>query len=227
MKILAIDTSTEACSVALLDNQQILEEYCIAPQQHSKIILAMVEKILAQGEATVTQLNALAFGRGPGSFTGVRIAASVIQGLAFAAELPVVPVSTLQAIAQGARREFGAQAILAAIDARMNEVYWAEYTANSAGVMQLVAAEQVNRPEDIKLSANNHFLGVGSGWISYKDGLYHALGNNIINSYEYYPHAQDIAYLAMKADPAEQYVTAEHAIPVYIRDNVAQAKNIG
>lgn len=224
MKILALDTSTEACSVALLDHGQIIEEFCIAPQQHSRLVLGMIERILASSELRLTQLDALAFGRGPGSFTGVRIAASVIQGLAFAANLPVAPISSLQAMAQGARREFAAQAVIPAIDARMNEVYWAEYIGNEVGIMVLVAEERVDKPEAIKLARQHPFVGVGSGWISYKDALHTAFGNQVSHAAEYYPHAQDIAYLAAKAVPMEQYVTAEDALPIYIRDNVAQAK---
>lgn len=225
MKILAIDTATEACSVALLNEQQIIEDYCLAPQQHSKLILTMIDKLLAEQELNISMLDGLAFGRGPGSFTGLRIAASVIQGLAFAADLPVLPVSTLQAIAQGACRDYQAQAVLAAIDARMGEIYWAEYQLNSSGVMQLIGNEQVNKPDELILANNTmQQVGAGSGWITYKEPLLHYLAGKITQSYDYYPHAQDIARIAGFEESAQHFVAAEHAIPVYIRDNVVHAR---
>src|SRR5687767_3987718 len=120
--LLAIDTSTEACSAALSSNGAIIERYEIAPQQHGQLILSMIESLLSEASLQITQLNALAFGRGPGSFTGIRIAAGVIQALAFAQDLPVVPISTLQALAQNAYNTVQATHVLSAIDARMGEI---------------------------------------------------------------------------------------------------------
>lgn len=224
MKILAIDTATEACSVAIYHDAEIIENYLVAPQQHSQLILPMIQEILAGAELNLSQLDALAFGRGPGSFTGVRIAASVIQGIAFAVDLPVVPISTLQAIAQGTRREFQADAVLAVIDARMNEVYWGQYRQDASGIMQLRGTEAVISPAEITLAKYSRWVGAGSGWFAY-DGLMQQRFSSALDAvYEYYPHAYDIAYLASAAYQQGQYVNAEEAIPVYLRDNVAIPK---
>ena len=128
MKILAIDTSTEACSAALLIDGDLQGVYKLAPREHSLLILKMIDGLLSDAGITVSELDAIAFGRGPGSFMGLRIAAGVVQGIAYAHELPVIPVSTLKAIAQRASEETRHQHVLAAIDARMDEVYWAAYS---------------------------------------------------------------------------------------------------
>ena len=123
MKILALDTSTEACSAALLIDTEIHQRYEVAPREHGALILPMIETLLSEAGCAPTQLDALAFGRGPGAFVGVRIATGVAQGIAFAADLPVIPVSSLAAMAQSV--EHGN--VYSAIDARMNEVYWGAY----------------------------------------------------------------------------------------------------
>ena len=126
MRILAIDTATEACSVALWNDGTIKAHFELCPREHTQRILPMVEEILAAGDLTLTDIDALAFGRGPGSFTGVRIGIGIAQGLALGANLPMIGVSTLATMAQGAWRKNGATRVLAAIDARMGEVYWAD-----------------------------------------------------------------------------------------------------
>lgn len=123
-RILAIDTATEACSVALWNNGEKHALFEICPREHTQRILPMVQQVLAESGVTLNQLDALAFGRGPGSFTGVRIGIGIAQGLAMGAELPMIGVSTLATMAQGAFRVTGATQVLAAIDARMGEVYW-------------------------------------------------------------------------------------------------------
>ncbi|MCW8941987.1 MAG: tRNA (adenosine(37)-N6)-threonylcarbamoyltransferase complex dimerization subunit type 1 TsaB, partial [Gammaproteobacteria bacterium] len=133
MKILAIDTATEACSAALYIESEapdagITSEYQLAPREHSRLILKMIDRLLSQAGIAVAELDAIAFGRGPGSFMGLRIAAGVVQGIAFAHDIPVIPVSTLKTIAQRAYELTGSKNVLAAIDARMDEVYWAKYS---------------------------------------------------------------------------------------------------
>ncbi len=134
MRILAIDTATEACSVALWNDGNINAHFELCPREHTQRILPMVQDILAANSITLTDIDALAFGRGPGSFTGVRIGIGIAQGLALGANLPMTGVSTLATMAQGAWRKSGATRVLAAIDARMGEVYWAEYQRDENGV---------------------------------------------------------------------------------------------
>ena len=133
MRILAIDTATEACSAALWNDGTLSAHFEICPREHTQRILPLVQEVLAESGTTLTELDALAFGRGPGSFTGVRIGIGIAQGLALGAELPMIGVSTLATMAQGAWRKTGATRVLAAIDARMGEVYWAEYQRDEQG----------------------------------------------------------------------------------------------
>ncbi|OZB42500.1 MAG: tRNA (adenosine(37)-N6)-threonylcarbamoyltransferase complex dimerization subunit type 1 TsaB, partial [Alishewanella sp. 34-51-39] len=146
MKFLALDTSTEACSVALALDGQILALDEVCPQQHSKRILPMIQQLLADAGVSLNQLDGIIFGRGPGSFTGVRIGVSVAQGLAFGADLPVFGVSTLAAMAQAAAVQQNATEVIAAIDARMAEVYIAAFTLGEAGLMQAITPEIAAKP---------------------------------------------------------------------------------
>ena len=146
MKLLAIDTSGDACSAALLLDGEIVQHAELAPRRHGELILPMMQGLLDQAGIALGALDALAFGRGPGSFTGVRIAAAVIQGAAFGAGLPVVPVSTLAALAQGQFRRGGQQRLLSALDARMNEVYWGGFTIGPDALATPCGAELVCPP---------------------------------------------------------------------------------
>ena len=141
MKLLTLDTSTDACSCALSVDGEIGEQSVIAPRQHTTLILPMIDQLLAEAGLKPTQLDGIAFGRGPGSFTGLRIACGITQGIAFAADIPVVPISCLATLAQGAYLEQGIEKVLASIDARMNEVYFANYFLNQEKIMQLVDEE--------------------------------------------------------------------------------------
>ena len=227
MKLLAIDTATEACSAALYIDGEIIERYQIAPRLHAEIILPMCTKLLHQAEVTLTDLDGLCFGRGPGAFTGVRIAAGVIQGLAFAADLPVVPVSTLAAMAQGQWREHGHEKILTAIDARINEVYWAAYECNDGHVKQVID-EQVCAANAVNLPTGTGWMAIGSGWETYADELQartepilkQPLANMNVSGF---PRAEDIATLAAR-NFNNAAVPAEQALPIYLRDNVAHKK---
>ncbi|MFP5344745.1 MAG: tRNA (adenosine(37)-N6)-threonylcarbamoyltransferase complex dimerization subunit type 1 TsaB [Gammaproteobacteria bacterium] len=225
MKILAVETSGAACSAALLIDDIIEERFEIAPQQHTALILPMVDSLLQQAGLKLVELDALAFGCGPGSFTGVRIAASVVQGLAFGASLPVIPVSSLAALAQGAHRAYGAASVLTAADARMNEVYWAAYQINQAGFMSLQGDEQVCTPATVPVPEQGVWLGAGSGWQSYgallearMDGRLSGVNANC------YPQARDVARLAQGAYAQGAAVSAEHALPVYLRNEVTWKK---
>jgi len=217
MKLLALETATEACSAAVWVDGAVLERYEIAPRRHAVLILPMVEAVLAEAGLTMNQLDAIAVGRGPGAFTGVRIAIGIAQGLAFAGDLPVVPVSTLAALALGAAREMGQTRIATALDARMGEIYWGTWAVSDDGVA-LLGEERVCAPALVTASPDEWF-GVGSGWSVYAEALSQRL---IVSGWlgERYPHASDIARLA--ADPArrDSWVTAEQALPVYLRDRV-------
>ncbi len=223
MKILALETATEACSAALYLDGGLSERYQIAPRGHTDLILPMVEELLAEAELKPGQLDAIAFGCGPGAFTGVRIATGVVQGIAFALDLPVVPVSTLAALAQGGLREFGWQRVAAVIDARMAEVYWGAFVADSDGVMSLVGEEQVCPPQQVSRLESDDWGVIGSGWQSYSETLGEVQQGVITGANgDYFPHAQDVATLASAAYQRGEAVSAEQALPRYLRDKVAK-----
>lgn len=226
VKILAIDTSTENCSVALLIDDQCYVRRDIVPRDHTKKVLPWVDEVLKEAQLELNQLDALAFGCGPGSFTGVRIGIGIAQGLAFGADLPMIPVSTLQAMAQGCFRLHGASHVAAAIDARMSEVYWARYTRQESGEWANIDNEMVIAP-DILISSSEQddttWFTAGTGWQTYQDVL-SELPYEMTESDVLYPDAEDIAWLAKSAWLQGKTVTAEEASPVYLRDTVAWKK---
>jgi tRNA threonylcarbamoyladenosine biosynthesis protein TsaB len=216
MKLLAIDTSTEACSVAVLIDDIVHERFEIVSQRHSERILPLVDAVLAETGLALSQFDALAFGRGPGSFTALRIGAGVVQGLAFGADLPVVPVSSLAALAQGQ----DADRILAAFDARMGQIYWAPYVRET-GLVRALGDEQVQAPETVAL-AGTGWVGAGSGWDQYGERLLARLSAQVLRwQPQCYPHAGDVARLALHAYARGEAVAAEDALPIYVRDEVA------
>ena len=225
MKLLAIDTSTEACSAALGIDDRIISRYELAPRKHAEIILPMIDSLLGDAGLTFSQLDALSFGRGPGSFTGLRIAAGVIQGIAFGTDLPVVAVSSLAALAQGAGRKLGVNKVLAGFDARMHEVYWSMYQIDSTGLARLCGDEMVCKPDCIPLPEDSGWTGVGSAWHEYDDILQGRLGEKLSSWHkDSYPQAFDIVSLGMDGFRQGRSVSAEHAIPVYLRDSVVSVK---
>lgn len=222
MKLLAVDTSTEACSAALLIDGDIRQRYQLAPREHSQLILSMIDNLLNEADVSVASLDALAFGRGPGSFMGIRIAAGVVQGIAFAHSIPVVPVSSLAAIATVAMDEKGVTRVLAAIDARMHEVYWAAYSRNPVHSLQLSGEERVVPPDQVPIPEEGEWLGAGTGWSSYGEILTPRLGDRLSGSMpQCFPSAQAIATLAVTEFEKGNTVTAAEAVPVYLRDKVA------
>ncbi|VAX07008.1 tRNA threonylcarbamoyladenosine biosynthesis protein TsaB [hydrothermal vent metagenome] len=223
MKLLAIETATEACSAALYIDGEVNELCQVAPRRHAELILPMMDKLLAGAELKLSQLDALAFGRGPGSFTGVRIATGVIQGAAFGAELPVVPVSTLAALAQRYFREHDASRILPAFDARMKEVYWAAYKAGANGLVEIAGHEQVATPDQVELPEGGDWHGVGTGWATYGDLLAQRLGGRLtMVKADLLCSAYDVALLGVDGFQTGDAVAPEHALPVYLRDKVAK-----
>ena len=223
--LLAIETSTPACSAALSIDGVVLERYALAPRQHAALLLPMIESLLVEAGISVTALDALAFGRGPGSFTGVRIAASVIQGIAFAADLPVVPVSTLAALALGGMQLTNVTRVMAALDARKNEVYWGCFTAADNGAVVLQGTEVVCAPVDISCPDGGDWVGVGSGWEAHADSLMQQVGERVVRVVpDFEPRAGDVARLAVIDYRLGVMAEPEAAVPVYLRNNVAEVK---
>ncbi len=222
MKILAIDTATEACSVAILANGNCQEIFEIIPRQHTERVLPMVDQLLSAADLSLSHLDAVAFNCGPGSFTGVRVGTSVAQGLAFSSNLPVIPVSSLAALAQLAYREENQTNVLSAIDARMNEMYWGCYQLE-AGLMRLIGEEKVNPANKVEIVGSWHCQ--GSGWDTFQTELEQSKRVNIKSfSLACFPHAQDIAVLAADLYNKGKTVNAEDAMPSYIRDEVTWKK---
>ena len=225
MKLLAIDTAAEACSAALFLDGEVRYRFLIAPRRHGELILSMLDELLREADLRLTQLDAFAFGRGPGAFTGLRIAAGVVQGAAFGADLPVVPVSNLASLAQRHYRQNDRRRILAAFDARMGEVYWGAYEIDPNGWARLVGAEEVAIPERVQLPRGDGWHGAGSGWGSYGDLLIRRLGSRIASvTPELVCHAVDVAVLGAAGFLEGRAVPAELALPVYLRDQVAWKK---
>lgn len=221
MKLLAIDTATEACSVALNLDGEVLEHFEMLPRRHSRELLPMVESLLKQHDVRLADMDALAFGRGPGAFTGLRVATAMVQGLAYAVDKPVIGVSTLRALAQEGFRTYGASSVAAAIDARMGEVYWGVFREEN-GVMTAVEEEQVLPPADVSLpEGNDLWLGMGTGW-NYREEI----AVEVFECHpETYPRAGDIAFLAAADFKEGLAVPAEQAMPIYLRDKVALKKS--
>lgn len=222
MNLLALETATEACSAALLIDGEIQQRFEIAPREHARRILVMIDELMAEAQLKPAQLDAIAFGRGPGSFIGVRIAAGITQGIAYSADLAVAPVSTLAAIAQGT----GFARVLVAIDARMDEIYCGQFERYAgSNAVTPVGAEQLIKPENLKLMPSKEqgrCIGAGTGWQSYRDILSRYLPDVIPADDQLYPSAESVAQLAVSAVEAGNTISAEQAVPVYLRDRVAE-----
>ena len=221
MKLLALDTSTHACSAALFIDGEICARFELTPKAHTKLLLPMIDSLFAEAGLNLTQLDALAFGAGPGSFTGLRIATGVVQGLAFGADLPVVPVSTLAALAQ----PFSPELAFVAMDARIGEIFWGVYQKNAEGFMELVGKEAVLPVSHITFP-NQNAIGIGSGWQVYKNELMERTQNLVSQIHsDVLPHASEIAKLGVYGFKNGMAVAAEFAQPVYLRDKVAQTES--
>lgn len=217
MKILALETSTEACSVALLCGHEILEHFEIAPRQHAAMLLPMVDRLIKQAGLQLKQLDALALGYGPGSFMGVRLAVSTAQGLAMGAQLPVVPVSSLQALAQRAWQQQAMSHIAPAWDARMGEIYWGAYEERQ-GIMQPLQPDQLSAPPAIQLPGQAAWKLVGNAWQVYRADLPEVLQQDIELLH---PNAAAVATLAAHYFALGQALPPERIEPKYLRQRVA------
>lgn len=226
---MAIDASTEACSVALTVNNKTISEFELAPQSHSLLLLPMIDRLLKKADIKLAQLDGLIFGQGPGSFTGVRIGVGVAQGLAFAANLKVVGVSTLQVMAQQAYSLHQQVNVIATIDARMSEIYAGYYQLNEEGIMETVLNDTVLAPGKLAeylsahLSENQQVYGVGSGWDAYKNEL-ESLKINAGTPEILFPNAEELLEIGQYYFSKGQAVSAENAQPVYVRDTVSWKK---
>ncbi len=220
MKLLALDTATENCSAALLIGAAFLERQFETARGHAEHILPMIDALLAEAGMRLAALDAIAFGRGPGSFTGVRLAAGITQGLAFGAGLGVVAVSDLRALAQRAfGLEAGCERVLVCNDARMGEVYWAAYTRRE-GLAEPAGPEQVGSPAT--LPASVRAAGAGRGFAAYPQLAAHT-GVEVPAGWDrLLPCAREIALLAAPEVRLGRLLAPEEALPVYVRDRVAQ-----
>jgi len=224
MNILSLDTCTESCSAALLYQGELFERGELTQRGHSDLILGMMDDLFAQAGTTISVIDALAFGRGPGSFTGVRVGIGVAQGIAFARDVPVIPISSLAAVAQVAADQYQLEHIAVAMDARMGEVYAAHYHCD-AGVVTLADHERVCPPEAFTPYDDRHWTGIGTGWREYETLLTEQFSPLLIDVHQNcYPHASSIIKLAQVEAKAGRLVSAELALPVYLRDNVAKKK---
>ncbi len=218
MNLLAIDTSTERISIALMNKEELRSEELNAHRNHAHLLLPMIEQLLAEAELSLSQLDAIIFGRGPGSFTGLRIACSVAKGLAYAQDLPLFPVSSLAAIANEAlQRDDNPKdtVVLAVLDARMNQLYWACFSDEFAEV-----EEQVSHAADIYLNSNRPIILAGVGYEPYLQQFAPTIQHKIKKHFIIYPKAEAMIRLALTG--RIKAVSAADALPVYVRNQITQ-----
>lgn len=243
--ILAIDTATPACSVALTNGDEILARHKLASREHTQLLLPMVDDVLSEGGMTLSQIDAIAFTAGPGSFTGIRIGFGVVQGLAFGAEIPVLPVSSLETLAHTAIRKleieqeiqldqlkknseitFSDLIIVPMLDARMDEIYWAQFQlpieSESPNDLQRSCVDSLSPPEEIctVVSKSSAVIVVGDGW-NYCDRI--SLEPTMVDA-TLLPEAQDVLTIATPMIQAGQATSIEQASPIYLRDKITWKK---
>lgn len=221
MKLLGLETSGEACSAALLLDGVITQRLELAPRRHGELILGMLQALLEDAGLSLNDLDAIVFGRGPGSFTGVRIAVAVAQGIAFGAGLHTVPVSTLAALAQGEHCRSGRRRVLAALDARMGEVYWGGFALGPRGVMVPQGPELVCPPDQVPIPPGMGWWGVGAGWAAHAEALRARIGDALEGTCgDAICEAQDIVRIGAVAAGEGALVAPELVCPVYLRNRV-------
>jgi len=217
MHILALDTSTEFCSVALWQNGVVVERCEMVGQRHSEVLIEMVDTLLRDADVKLAQLDGIAYGMGPGSFTGVRIACGSTQGLALGANLPVAGVCTLQALAEA----YGKPRVIAALDARMAELYLAAYEKRG-GIWVTLIEPCLCRPEDAPMLSGADWFGAGSGFAAHGDALARRYAGQLQGvDGTAIPRATAIAVLGAARFALGQGADAAEALPLYLRDRVA------
>ena len=219
MKLLALDTTEQLCSAALAVGGEVLERRADEPRRHAELLLPMVESLLAEAGLSLKALDGIAYGRGPGSFTGVRIATAAAQGLALAADLPLAPVSSLLTLAAGAHRIGGGERFLAALDARKGELYWAPLVMEN-GRPVFAGPEVVAAPEAVTAPAADGWIGVGSGWAAHGELLRGRFNLRAVLA-DLTPSARDLLDEGARLLASGAGVPPEQALPVYLRDQVA------
>jgi tRNA threonylcarbamoyladenosine biosynthesis protein TsaB len=221
MRILALDTSTEACSVALSLDGELRMRFQLTERSHAELVLPMIEGLLEEAGIALTDLDGLAFGRGPGAFTGLRIACGVVQGLALGADLPVAPVSSLAAVAEQVPAAAG-ESVLVCNDARMGEVYWGAYRREADGTLAPLTGEAVSPPDGVGAGMSLAGHAAGNALPRYP-ALAERLREAGFQLHDgIYPRADAIARLGAVELAAGRGVPAEQALPVYVRDDVAR-----
>jgi len=220
MNLLAIETATETCSVALVLGAEVRERYEHAPRKHAELLLPWVQQLMAEAGIGFNSLDGIAFSRGPGSFTSLRIGIGIVQGLAWAADRPVIPVSSLAATAQVAAEQ-GVSSALVALDARMNEVFTGSFAVNEHGIMAPTSEERVCSPECVRLPDHAGTFGVGIGFERYE--LLRELSPQLQDVRpDVWPRASSIVSLAQAWLSDHEALPADQAQPVYLRDDVAK-----
>lgn len=223
MKILAFDTSTEACVVGLSVEGEILEYFSLPEKKQTQILLPIIEDLLNQASLKISGLDAIAYGQGPGAFTGVRLAVSVAQGLGFSADVPVIGISTLAAVAQHANTKHQAQNVLVAMDARMGEVYFGAYQFTDSGHLQHQSEEEVISLGYIPIPQEGAWVAAGTGWDEYPDDMPPDFSSRVSSFIEtLYPDPASLLKLAKATLVNNQPIPATQAIPVYLRNNVVR-----
>lgn len=222
MKILAIDTSTEACSAALYIDGELIERYLVAPRKHIELLKPMVDEVMKAAEVDVNELTGLAFGAGPGSFAGLRVACAFVQGMGAGLDIPVVPVSTLKAMAQQVLDTHPDKTVLVMLDAKMKEVYWGVYRLEDKEVIT-VLPEKVTRIDEIPnftgIVGLANIIGAGDGW-NVTPNWVEALKPEFIEK-NVYPRAGEIALLSIDDFENGMALDADQVSPIYLRNNIA------
>jgi tRNA threonylcarbamoyladenosine biosynthesis protein TsaB len=217
MKVLALDTSTEYCSVALWQDGSIIEHCELAGQKHSEMLISMLDELLNKAGVKLARLDGIAFGKGPGSFTGVRIACGATQGLALGTNLPVAGICTLEALAEAS----GKSRVIAVLDARMGEIYHAAYEKNN-GAWTEVSEPCLCKPEDAPMVSGEDWFGAGSGFAMYGEALNARYAGQLAGvDGAAVPQAAAIAALGAAQFALGHGVDAAEALPLYLRDKVA------
>ena len=221
MNLLAIDTSSSACSVAVQVGAEIIEKHVVEPRQHTKILIPMIEGLLRDADLTLSDLDTVVLGNGPGSFIGMRIGASVAQGICHGAGLQIVPVSSLAAIAAEVIEEHGAENILVAQDARMREVYLGRFHADAGRLPAADDEESICGIGPLSVPGGN-YAAAGAGWNNYPDLL--AQNSHLIAATTdvIYPRARYLVQLGVKSKQAGRAMAPGALVPAYIRSKVAE-----